>query len=65
MIMFSVINERLVYKFLQKEITFDKISSILLHLFNNKKFISLCKTYIKSKKDIYKIVKIAEQYKLD
>ena len=65
MIMFSVINERLVYKFLQKEITFDKISSILLHLFNNKKFISLCKTYIKSKKDIYKVVKIAEQYKLD
>ncbi len=65
MIMFSVINERLVYKFLQKEITFDKISSILLYLFSNKKFISLCKTYIRSKKDIYNIVKIAEQYRLD
>ena len=65
MIMFSVINERLVYKFLQKEITFDKISSILLHLFNIKKFISLCKTYIRSKKDILKAVETAKNYNLN
>ena len=64
MIFFSIINERLVYKFLKKEITFDKISSILLHLFNNKKFISLCKTYIRSKKDILKAVETAKNYNL-
>ena len=64
MIFFSIINERLVYKFLKKEITFDKISLILVQLFNNKKFISLCKTYIRSKKDILKVVKIAKNYNL-
>ncbi len=64
MIFFSIINERLVYKFLKKEITFDKITLILEHLFMNKKFISLCKTYIRSKKDILKVVKIAKNYNL-
>ena len=65
MIFFSIINERLVYKFLKKEITFDKISLILVQLFNNKKFISLCKTYIRSKKDILKAVKTAKNYNLN
>ena len=65
MIFFSIINERLVYKFLKKEITFDKISLILVKLFNNKKFISLCKTYIRSKKDILKAVKTAKNYNLN
>jgi len=64
MIFFSIINERLVYKFLKKEITFDKISLILVQLFNNKKFISLCKTYIRSKKDILKAVETAKNYNL-
>ena len=65
MIFFSIINERLVYKFLKKEITFDKISLILVQLFKNKKFISLCKTYIRSKKDILKVVKTAKNYNLN
>ena len=65
MIFFSIINERLVYKFLKKEITFDKISLILVQLFKNKKFISLCKTYIRSKKDILKAVEIAKNYNLN
>ena len=65
MIFFSIINERLVYKFLKKEITFDKISLILVQLFNNKKFISLCKTYIRSKKDILKAVETAKNYNLN
>ena len=65
MIFFSIINERLVYKFLKKEITFDKISLILEQLFKNKKFISLCKTYIRSKKDILKAVEIAKNYNLN
>ncbi len=64
MIFFSIINERLVYKFLKKEITFDKISLILEQLFKNKKFISLCKTYIRSKKDILKVIKTAKNYNL-
>ena len=64
MIFFSIINERLVYKFLKKEITFDKISLILVQLFKNKKFISLCKTYIRSKKDILKAVETAKNYNL-
>ncbi|MAJ56969.1 MAG: hypothetical protein CMI74_02700 [Candidatus Pelagibacter sp.] len=65
MIFFSIINERLVYKFLKKEITFDKISLILVQLFKNKKFISLCKTYIRSKKDILKAVETAKNYNLN
>ncbi len=65
MIFFSIINERLVYKFLKKEITFDKIPLILVQLFKNKKFISLCKTYIRSKKDILKAVKTAKNYNLN
>ena len=65
MIFFSIINERLVYKFLKKEITFDKITLILVQLFMNKKFISLCKTYIRSKKDILKVVKTAKNYNLN
>ena len=65
MIFFSIINERLVYKFLKKEITFDKIPLILVQLFKNKKFISLCKTYIRSKKDILKVVKTAKNYNLN
>ena len=64
MIFFSIINERLVYKFLKKEITFDKISLILVQLFKNKKFISLCKTYIRSKKDILKAIETAKNYNL-
>ena len=65
MIFFSIINERLVYKFLKKKITFDKISLILVQLFKNKKFISLCKTYIRSKKDILKAVETAKNYNLN
>jgi len=64
MILFTVINERLVLKYLKGEIKYGDIVKILVRTFKNKKTINLLKLKIKKIKDVYKIIKIGKELKL-
>lgn len=64
MILFTVINERLVFKYIKGEIKYGDIVKILVRTFKNKKNIQLLKLKVKNIKDVYKFIKIGKELKL-
>ena len=60
-ILFNVINDKLVEKFLKKEIFFYQITKNLINIFKNKSIILYCKIKIKNLSDIQKTINYAEK----
>lgn len=64
MIIFTVLNDRLVEMFLEKKIYFNQIVDILLKTFKKLKIVNHSKKDIKTFKDINRIINFAENIKL-
>lgn len=64
MIIFTVLNERLVKDFLNKKINYGDISLYLQRVFKNKKIVYMSKKCIKNKKDIKKVINYSKKIKL-
>ncbi len=64
MIIFTVINERLVNSFLEKNINYGDISLKLNNIFKKNKIVKLSKKCIKNKSDIYRVINFAKSLKL-
>ena len=60
-ILFNVINDKLVEKFLKKEIFFYQITKNLIKIFKNKSIILYCKTKIRNLSDIHNTINYAEK----
>lgn len=63
-IIFTILNERLVKKYIENKIKYGEIIDNLITLFKNKKILSKSKNKLKNIKDIYRIVKYAKELKL-
>ena len=64
MIFFTVFNSKLVNMYLNRKIKYSDISNTLVKAFNNKNILKQIKYKVKSIKDVYKMIKIAEGIKL-
>ncbi len=64
MIFFTVFNSKLVNLYLKRKIKYSDISNTLVKAFNNKNILRYLKNKIQSIKDVYKMIKIAEEIKL-
>ena len=60
-ILFNVINDKLVEKFLKKEIFFYQISKNLIKIFKNRSITLYCKTETKNLSDIHSTINYAEK----
>jgi len=61
-ILFNIINDKLVEKFLKKEIFFYQITKNLIKIFSNKSIILYSKIRIKNLSDIYTTINYAENF---
>jgi len=64
MVIFVVLNERLVKRYLESKIKYGDISSILVKAFKKKEILSKSKTKIKKLKDIVDLIKWAQNLKI-
>lgn len=64
MIIFTVLNERLVKLFLNSKIFYGDISLKLEKLFKNKEIVNISKKCIKSKSDIYNLINYSQNIKI-
>lgn len=64
MIIFTILNDRLVDMYLSKKIHYGEIITILISKFNSKKIVKYLNKCIKTKSDIKKIINFAQNIKL-